>query len=145
MCSVNSLGDTFRPASRSATFIPASDSRFAAHPPVAPDPTTMASYVWLSGSLCIVRAPFELPVREAAVGSQSALARFRRPERARYPAFEVLEMLVARVFLLLVVAPVHQRVWIREMVHQFDLGSLRKLRERRLEARHGLAVDKRQA
>jgi hypothetical protein len=33
MCSVNSLGDTFRPASSRATRNPASESRFAAQPP----------------------------------------------------------------------------------------------------------------
>src|SRR5882762_9437643 len=51
MCSVNSFGLTARPASSNATFSPASESCLAAHPPVAPDPTTTASYVCSRGSL----------------------------------------------------------------------------------------------
>jgi hypothetical protein len=42
-CSVNSVGGILRPASTSPTRIPASVSRLAAHPPVAPEPTTTAS------------------------------------------------------------------------------------------------------
>src|SRR6267143_3589557 len=45
MCSVNSLAVTARPASSKATFNPASESLLAAQPPVAPEPTTIASYV----------------------------------------------------------------------------------------------------
>src|ERR1700691_2490503 len=53
MCSVNSLGEMLRPASSSATFRPASASRLAAQPPVAPEPTTMASYVSETCAACI--------------------------------------------------------------------------------------------
>src|SRR5258707_13881570 len=45
MCSVTSFGVTARPASTNATFSPASERRLAAQPPVAPEPTTIASYV----------------------------------------------------------------------------------------------------
>src|ERR1700683_4990335 len=43
MCSVKSLGVILGPASSRATRQPASVSRFAAQPPVAPEPTTTAS------------------------------------------------------------------------------------------------------
>src|SRR5882757_10804875 len=45
MCSVNSFGAPARPASTKATFSPASERRLAAQPPVAPEPTTIASNV----------------------------------------------------------------------------------------------------
>src|SRR5580700_2155851 len=43
VCSEKSLGVIFGPASSIATFQPASVSRLAAQPPVAPEPTTTAS------------------------------------------------------------------------------------------------------
>ena len=46
LCSVKFLSDCGRPASRSATFRPASARRLQAQPPEAPEPTTMTSKEW---------------------------------------------------------------------------------------------------
>lgn len=48
-------GEMLRPASSSATFRPASAKRLAAQPPVAPEPTTSASYVSEACADCIVK------------------------------------------------------------------------------------------
>jgi hypothetical protein len=53
MCSVNDASVCGRPPSTSPTFTPASASRFAAHPPDAPEPTTMTSNVRRGEMICI--------------------------------------------------------------------------------------------
>src|SRR5437763_4160169 len=51
VCSVKFLSDCGRPASTMATFRPASESRFAAHPPEAPQPTTSTSKDFFSSRM----------------------------------------------------------------------------------------------
>src|SRR5713101_4356326 len=52
LCSVKSLGVIFLPASSNATRMPAAVSFLAAHPPVAPEPTTIASNGSLGETIC---------------------------------------------------------------------------------------------
>src|SRR5215472_17363384 len=73
MCSVNSFALTDRPASSNATFNPASDRRFAAQPPVAPEPTTITSYICCSGSCAIDLGMFFVLVFAAFIGAMREL------------------------------------------------------------------------
>src|SRR5258708_22892348 len=99
MCWVNSLGEILRPASTSATCKPASARRLAAHPPVAPEPTTTASKVLersISATFLGLRfATGPLAVRRFAVPSQCLHACFRAVKNAGDPALEVSEVRVA--------------------------------------------------
>src|SRR5579872_465077 len=73
MCSVNSFGEILRPASRITTFKPASDRRFAAQPPVAPEPTTIASYISVPAFCPMVQPPpnvWKCHVDTLAAGAQ---------------------------------------------------------------------------
>src|SRR5678816_2525149 len=55
LCSVKSFGVIFLPASSSATRMPAAVSFLAAQPPVAPEPTTMASKGSLGETICSIK------------------------------------------------------------------------------------------
>src|ERR1700704_5856803 len=126
MCSVNSLGVTALPASSNATFIPASESRFAAQPPVAPEPTTIASYV-SSRTSCVMESLFvsrlvrsqvsrlccrcgaPAVVVEIVVGAlapaEFLLTDFRSIVGGGNQGFEPFEMLLSRIGLSLVLTP----------------------------------------
>src|SRR5579862_7855821 len=125
MCSVNSLGETLRPASSSATFKPASARRLAAHPPVAPEPTTTASKVWersRSATFFGLRfAAGPLAVRCFAVPSQRFHASLGNVKHARDPAFQIGEVRVADLVAGLAFIPRLQRIRVREKVQQFEL------------------------
>src|SRR5260370_19169016 len=55
LCSVKSFGVIFFPASSIATRMPAAVSFLAAQPPVAPEPTTMASKGSFGETICSIK------------------------------------------------------------------------------------------
>src|SRR5215831_6694042 len=121
MCSVNSVGETARPASSSATLSPASDSRLAAQPPVAPEPTITASYVCFRGSLAMSGLLLLLgfasevgSVREGAIPAQLAIADLRAVVTFDDQRFHTGEVFIAGVDLW--------AVGFRSALHQISHG-----------------------